>query len=29
MTEKTIFNYIGFEIDSKNTTIFINRFVQQ
>lgn len=29
MTEKTIYSYIGFEINSKNTSIFINRFVQQ
>jgi len=27
MTEKTIFDYIGFEIISKNTPMFVNRFV--
>lgn len=28
MTEKTIFDFIGFEIISKNTPMFVNRFVQ-
>ena len=29
LTEKTIYNYIGFEIISKNTSPFVNRFIQQ